>query len=60
MAKVLIREEPYRGPEELAWDEPTKRRLHFDASDVALLEEGGVLYRGDTAFVLEDAEEVGA
>ena len=62
--KVLVVDDPER-PEWGAttapyepWDKNLQRKQwDFDSADIALLEEGKTLFRGDVAFYLEDGDE---
>ena len=62
--KVLVIDDPERpewgtttAPYE-PWDRNIQRKQwNFDSADIALLEEGKTLFRGDVAFYLEDADE---
>lgn len=65
MLKLLVVDDPERpdwgstsAPYE-AWDRYVhQKKWKFDSADIALLEEGGTLLRGDVAFYLEDDEPV--
>jgi hypothetical protein len=63
-AKVLVVDDPMR-PEwgtttapYVPWNPALSRKAwDFDSADIALLEEGKTLFRGDVAFFLEDDDE---
>jgi hypothetical protein len=57
MAKILVREEPYEESEEFPWDEGSQKRFHFDTEDLIKLDTGGIVWRGNTAFSLQDPDE---
>ena len=57
MKNTLVREA--LGEELIAvpWNECARKRYKIDEDEQAILESGKVLWRGDTAFVLEDDDE---
>lgn len=52
--KKLHIEEPYKPELIHVWDEGTRAQFALDADDRELLESGETLFRGDTAFSLEE------
>lgn len=54
--KKLVVERAFEKAEEFIWDVGSQRRFKMDSADIAYLEEGNVLFRGDTAFSLEEEE----
>ncbi len=55
--KVLVIEQPMRDAAVHPWNEETLRLFPWmDECDISRLESGKVLWRGESAAVLEDAE----
>lgn len=51
--KVLVKDGK-EGLDSWKWDEGIQKRFKFDKEDIELLEEGKTLFRGETAFFLEE------
>jgi hypothetical protein len=56
--KKLVVERAFEKVEEFIWDVGSQRRFKMDKEDIIYLEEGNTLFRGDTAFSLEEEELV--
>ena len=52
-AKALIVEHPKQKMERYPWDKAAKQRFHLNEADADDLEQGAVLWRGSTAFLVE-------
>lgn len=50
----LVREAPNERTLRIPWDDGAIRRYKFDSVDIEVLNGGEVLWRGDTAFSLEE------
>ncbi len=55
----LIMEEPYKDAVEFEYTQANCRRFYLDSADKALMESGGVVFKGEVAFSLEEVEGVG-
>lgn len=55
----LAIEEPHEEVQTYHWDAGIQRRYHMDEADIDLLESGKILWRGNTAFSLEEDENDG-
>lgn len=55
--KLLTVERPYEPVTVIPWDEGAVRRYKLDTDEIDLMERGEILWRGETAFSLEEVEE---
>jgi hypothetical protein len=53
----LVIEEPHQPLTEHPWNSATRTRFNLDALDIQILEDGQILWRGDIAYSLDDAED---
>ena len=52
--KVLVIEAPYERERRVPWNEEAAAQYSLMPWHVRILEEGEIVWRGDTAFTLED------